>query len=114
IVAHLADSEIVAGWRLRQILTKDGVSIQGYDQNAWSATFNYKRRDTRKSLEIFRILREYNLAMLKSVPDALWENHGIHPERGRESARHVVRMFAGHDVNHVSQVERIVKEARKK
>ncbi|HEV3036247.1 MAG TPA: DinB family protein [Candidatus Angelobacter sp.] len=114
IMAHLADSEIVAGWRLRQILTKDGAPIHGYDQNAWAATFNYRRQDTRKSLEIFRTLREYNLAMLKSVPEALFENHGMHQERGRESARHVLRLFAGHDVNHLLQVEKIVKEARKK
>jgi hypothetical protein len=114
IMAHLADSEIVAGWRLRQILTKDGTPIHGYDQNAWAATFNYQRQDTRKSLELFRTLREYNLAMLKSVPEALFENHGMHQERGRESARHVLRLFAGHDVNHLLQVEEIVKEARKK
>jgi hypothetical protein len=114
IIAHMADTEIVAGWRLRQILSTNGVAIHGFDQNSWAATFKYGRQDTRQSLETFRVLREYNLAMLKSVPKALWENHGMHQERGKETARHVLRMFAGHDVNHVQQVERIVKEGRKR
>jgi hypothetical protein len=114
IVAHLADSEIVIGWRLRQILTKDGAPIHGYDQNAWASTFKYRQQDTRKSLEIFRILREHNLAMLKSVPEPLFENHGMHQERGRESVRHLLRLFAGHDVNHLLQVEKIVKEKFKR
>jgi len=113
IIAHLADAEIVAGWRMRQILSTNGVPIQGFDQNTWAATFNYRRQDTRQSLETFRALREYNLAMLKSVPKSSWENYGMHQERGKETARHVLRMFAGHDVNHVLQVEKIVKEGRK-
>jgi uncharacterized damage-inducible protein DinB len=114
IVAHLADAEIVAGWRLRQILSTNGTTIQSFDQNAWASTFRYGRQDTKQSLATFQALREYNLAMLKSVPKALWENYGMHQERGKESVAHLVRMLAGHDVNHVQQVEKIVKEGRKK
>jgi DinB superfamily len=114
IITHLADTEIVAGWRLRQILSTNGAPIQSFDQNSWASTFKYGRQDTKQSLETFRALREYNLAMLKSVPKPLWENYGMHQERGKESVGHIVRMFAGHDVNHVQQVEKIVKEGRKK
>ena len=38
---------------------------------------------------------------------------GMHEERGRETVTHVVRMFAGHDLNHLRQVEKIAKESRK-
>jgi len=114
IITHMTDAEIVSGWRLRQILSSNGTSIQGFDQNSWATTFKYGRQDARKSLETFRVLREHNLAMLKSVPKPLWENYGMHQERGKESAAHIVRMFAGHDVNHVLQVEKIVKDGRKR
>jgi hypothetical protein len=40
IAAHLADAEIAIAWRFRQILSTNGVAIQGYDQNAWAAAFN--------------------------------------------------------------------------
>ncbi|HWX53388.1 MAG TPA: DinB family protein [Verrucomicrobiae bacterium] len=109
ILAHLADAEIAIAWRLRQILSSNGTPVQAYDQDSWAATFNYARRDPRRSLEGFRVLRESNLALLKAVPRNLWENHGVHQERGNETVAHVVRMIAGHDLNHIQQVERILK-----
>jgi hypothetical protein len=36
----------------------------------------------------------------------------MHAERGLETIEHIVRMMAGHDVNHTKQVEGIL--ARKK
>jgi hypothetical protein len=36
----------------------------------------------------------------------------MHAERGQESIEHIVRMMAGHDINHLRQVERILR-ARK-
>jgi uncharacterized damage-inducible protein DinB len=109
ILAHLADTELVGGWRMRLILGSNGVSIQPFDQDVWADTLGYARRDPKVSLETFRVLREANLAMLKSLPKNLWENHGTHQERGKETITHIVRMFAGHDLNHLAQVERIVK-----
>jgi hypothetical protein len=32
----------------------------------------------------------------------------MHEERGRESASYLVRLYAGHDLNHVRQIERLV------
>jgi predicted glycosyltransferase involved in capsule biosynthesis len=46
------------------------------------------------------------------VPRRLWENYGQHQERGKESIDHLVRMMAGHDLNHMLQVEKIAKESR--
>lgn len=114
ILAHLADAELVAGWRLRSILTQDGVPIQAFDQDAWANTFRYERRDARESLRVFKTLRENNLTLLRSVPEKLWENHGMHAERGKETVAHMVRLFAGHDVNHVKQIEQIAKAKGKK
>ena len=112
IVAHLADAELAISWRLRQILTNNAISIQAYDQDAWAKTFNYAKRDPRESLANYRTLREANLALLKSVPRKLWDNYGIHQERGNESVSHVVRMVAGHDLNHLQQIEKILRSAR--
>ena len=60
------------------------------------------------------MLRTSNLALLKSLPKKLWENYGMHQERGKETVAHIVRMYAGHDVNHLQQVEKIAKESRSK
>jgi hypothetical protein len=108
ILAHLADCEIVVGWRMRQILGAPGTPIQAFDQDAWAAAGRYEKRDARKSLEQFRVLRETNLALLKSLTAEQRKHHGMHSERGVETIDHIVCMMAGHDLNHLAQLERIV------
>jgi hypothetical protein len=112
IVAHLADAEIVASWRMRSVIGENGITIQPFDQDAWASVFNYQSRDTKRSLELFRVLRENNLAMLKEISPETWDNYGMHLERGQESIAHLARMFAGHDTNHLLQIERIIKQLK--
>ena len=57
ILAHLADSEVVRGWRMRQILGAPGTPIQAYDQDAWAMAGRYEKRDPRISVELFRAPR---------------------------------------------------------
>jgi len=108
ILAHLADVEIVIGWRMRSILGAPGTPVQAYDQNAWVIAGHYDKRDPRKSIELHRIVREANLALLKSLSPDQWKHYGQHAERGQESIEQIVRMVAGHDVNHIQQIERIL------
>jgi len=109
ILAHLADVEIVIGWRMRSILGAPGTPVQAYDQNAWVTAGHYERRDPRKSIELHGTVREANLALLKSLSPDQWKHFGQHAERGQESIEHIVRMVAGHDINHIHQIECILK-----
>jgi DinB family protein len=109
ILAHLADTELVGSWRMRSVLASSGKPIQAYDQDAWAKTFGYSLRDPQVSLATFRMLRENNLALLKAMPKDLWDNYGMHEERGKETITQIVRMFAGHDLNHLQQVETIAR-----
>src|SRR5258706_11388336 len=61
IVAHLGDAEIVIAFRLRMILGAPGTPIAAYDQDSWVASGHYEKRDPRKSVELFRAVREANL-----------------------------------------------------
>ena len=108
ILAHLADVEMVTGWRLRSILAAPGTPILAFDQDAWAAAGQYPKRDSRKSLEQFRILREANLGLLKSLSPAQWKLFGMHAERGEESIERLTQMIAGHDINHIEQIEAIL------
>jgi hypothetical protein len=108
IVAHLADVEIVIGWRIRSILGAPGTPIQAYDQDAWVVAGHYEKRDLRKCLEQFRILRDTNLALYKTLRPEQWKLFGMHSERGQESVEQIVRMLAGHDLNHLEQIEQIL------
>jgi hypothetical protein len=112
IAAHLADVEIAVGFRLRMILGAPGTPIQAYDQDAWVTSGHYEKRDTRKAIEQYRVVREANLALLKSLAPEQWKHHGIHAERGEESIETIVRMIAGHDLNHIQQIERILAQKK--
>jgi hypothetical protein len=114
ILAHLADAEIVLAWRLRSILGSPGTSIQAFDQDAWVAAGRYGQRDPRKCLEQFRVVREANLALLKSLSPDQWKHFGMHAERGQETIEHITRMMAGHDINHLRQIEGILAVPRRK
>ena len=108
IVAHLADAEIVIGYRLRLVLGSPGTPIVAYDQDSWVVSGHYDERDPRKSVEQFRVLREANLLLLKSLQPEQWKHYGMHTERGQESIEDMVRIYAGHDTNHLQQIERIL------
>jgi DinB superfamily len=113
IVAHLGDAEIVTGFRLRMILGAPGTPIAAYDSDSWVTSGHYEKRDPRQSVELFRVVREANLALLKSLTPEQWKHYGMHSERGQETIEHFVRMTAGHDMNHLRQIERILPATRK-
>ena len=109
ILAHLADTEIALGYRLRKIAEEDGVTLQGFDQEVWARNGGYRRVDTKQALSAYLALRTMTVHFLKSQPKEVWQRHGQHTHFGRLEFRKVVRMLAGHDVNHLQQIERILR-----
>ena len=110
IIAHLADAEVVASYRLRMILASPGVAIQAFDQNAWAAAFRYAEQNAPASLMLFRSLRESWLNLLAGTDEDWLDRYGMHQERGKETVRHLLRLYAGHDLNHLQQIARILDE----
>lgn len=110
ILAHLADTEIVFGYRIRAILGAPGTPIQGFDQDKWAQAMNYDKAEVRRSLERFAGFRKANLDLLKSLSPAQWKYHGMHSERGEESIETIAKLAAGHDINHLRQIERILSQ----
>jgi DinB superfamily len=113
ILAHLAECELVIGYRIRKILEENGTPIQAFDQDKWASAGNYAARDPRASLELFAALRKANLSLVKSLKPAQWKQFGLHAERGAEDIARIVHMDAGHDINHIKQIERILGHAAK-
>jgi hypothetical protein len=113
VIAHLADAEIAMSWRVRAILGAPGCAIEAFDQDAWASAMNYAKRNPKQSLAAFRALRENNIALLKSLRREQFEIYGIHSERGNETVARIADMMAGHDLNHIRQIEAILKPAKK-
>lgn len=109
IVAHLADAELAMGWRLRSMLATPGVRLQWWDEHLWSEKCQYARSSPDRSVATFRALRGSNLALLRSVPREHWDSaYGVHAKRGRQTVIEFVRMEAGHDLNHLLQIHRLL------
>ena len=107
VLCHLADSELVYGYRLRMIVAEDEPSLVGYDQDRWAQRLRYDARDPNLELERLELLRRSNLGFLRSLEDADWDRVGRHSERGVESVRRVFQLLAAHDLVHLRQIERI-------
>jgi len=104
IVAHLADSEMVAGMRLRRIIAEERPRLEAYDQNAWASNLDYTRRKTSQALETFRRIRGENHELLKDLPPQAFEREGIHSERGPMTLKLLLQLIAEHAENHAAQL----------
>ena len=104
---HLADSEVVWAWRMRLILAQDRPQLTGYDQDQWAERLRYDKADPSEALELFRVLRRANLRLVDGASPADLKRTGVHVERGEESLEHLRRLYAGHDLLHLRQIERI-------
>ena len=107
VVQHLADSDLVWGWRIRLILAQDRPVITGYDQDAWATRLRYDEVAVSDAVADFEAVRACNLRLLARMPEADRLRVGVHAERGEESVAHLIRLYAGHDILHLRQIERI-------
>ena len=107
IVCHLADVEVVNGWRYRMILAQPGSRLTAFDQDLWASKMAYRRQDPKTALETFAALRRRHLALIRQTPRSAWSRFGIHQERGRITFRDLVEWEAAHDLNHLAQVARV-------
>jgi uncharacterized damage-inducible protein DinB len=111
ILVHLAEDELATSWRYRQIMEQEGVSLNGFDQDLWARLGNYGKWSAGDALELFRLLREANLRLLSDLSPDDWQRWGEHKERGRLTIADLARHMAGHDMNHIKQIERLLEPA---
>ena len=107
VVQHLADSELVWGYRLRLVLAQERPTLTGYDQDLWSERFHYERLPMDEALDRFAVLRRSHLRLLADASPDDFQRVGVHAERGEESVAHMIRLCAGHDLLHLRQLARI-------
>lgn len=107
IVAHLADGEVILGSRYRFVAAHEKPALPGYDQDLFVEKLGVGNATTEELLADFEMARAVNLGLLTRLPDEAFERVGVHAERGEESIETMVRMYAGHDLIHLEQVETI-------
>ena len=107
VLQHLADSDLVLGWRMRMILAHDRPPLTGYDQDLWATRLGYEKTTPDDALREFAVLRKANLRLMQRASANDLQRVGVHSERGDESIEYMMRLYAGHDLLHLRQIERI-------
>jgi uncharacterized damage-inducible protein DinB len=103
IVAHLADCELVFAFRMRQTLAEDSPVLQPFDQDKWAAT--YAAIPAAEALSVFSAMRTWNLRLLSTTWPACANRTVTHPERGTMTFQTIIETMAGHDLNHLGQLQ---------
>jgi hypothetical protein len=107
IVRHLADTEIVVGMRLRQMIAEDRPLMAMFDQDLWADRLGYTECDPFDSARKFSALRADMSAILDSLPVEAFARVGLHPERGAATLAEWAKRFGVHVEKHAGQIRHI-------
>jgi len=113
IVTHLADAEIIYGYRMRQMIADKKPTIAPIEQDDWASNLGYREAPIAETLQQFRVLRQTNLRLLQRLTLADLSKGAFHPERGRVfTLEELVGFMAGHHPNHIGQIERLKQQVK--
>ncbi len=107
VLQHLADAELVGAYRFRMILAHDRPRLTGYDQDLWAERLGYDQVEAEQALADFQMLRAANLRLIARASPQELARVSVHEERGEESLDLLIRLYAGHDLLHLRQIDRI-------
>jgi hypothetical protein len=107
VIQHLADSERNGSFSFRMVMSQDRPDIPAYDQDLWAERLRYSELNVDDALEEFSALRRSNVRLFERASDADLARVGMHSERGEESLGYMLKLYAGHDIVHLRQIERI-------
>jgi len=109
IITHLVDCDLAFGFRYRQTLALENHTVQPFDQDLWAN--NYQAYGADQALATFMALRNWNLTLIRGLTPEQLAKTCQHPERGQETFRTLMEISAGHDMNHLRQLESFAKAA---
>jgi hypothetical protein len=113
ILAHLADIEIVYGYRLRQMLADEKPLIAPMDQDAWAKNLGYLDASSPELVALYGLNRHHNLRLLRRLKPGDLEKSAFHPEYKKDvTVGRLVEQMAGHGANHLAQIEKLKREAK--
>ncbi len=106
ILGHLADVEIVYGYRLRQMLADKKPTIAPLDQDAWARNLNCLNSPPSELVAFYGLARHHNLRLLRSLRSADFSKSAFHPEMQREiTVADLVERMGTHGAAHLQQIE---------
>jgi hypothetical protein len=108
VLGHLADGEIIYGYRLRQMLADTKPVIAPLDQDARTRNLNYLQSPSSELMAFYGLARYHNLRLLRSLKLADLSKSAFHPEMQKDmTVADLVERIAGHGAGHLQQIEKL-------
>ena len=104
VVHHLADSHMQAFGRVKLIVTEDKPAFKPYNGNEWARLPDAQRAPIAPSLKILEGLHHRWCDLLSALPDAAWQRHATHPERGDVTLDDQIAIYASHGEKHIGHI----------
>ena len=109
-VHHLADTHMVCIRRFKLILTSPSFQFTSYDVNAIAEMPDANNADIEDSLRILDGLQARWATLLENMAEDEWAKVGraASPDRPDYSLEDLARLYAGHRVNHLRQIQEVM------
>jgi len=112
VLGHLADVEIIYGYRLRQMLADAKPVIAPIDQDAWARNLNYLNSPPVELVAFYGLGRLHNLRLLRSLKASDLSKSAFHPEMQKEiTVADLVERMGSHGAAHLKQIEELKRAA---
>jgi hypothetical protein len=109
IACHLRDIDRLYTQRVSQTAFSERPSFWMMDNARVSEKLRYREADPASVLKEHRRRREDLVSLLRALPHAGWQRTGLHPKRGELTIEGLAEVIAGHDENHLAQIEALPK-----
>ncbi len=105
MLTHLAQTEMALGTRARMALATPNYAAQSWDQNDWMMLES--RTSGADALAAFLAMARMNLVFFEGLSAADRAIRLSHPEYGELTVDWIIHQMAGHQINHLQQLELI-------
>ncbi len=110
IIAHLRDAQGVIAARLDQFLIEDDPVLESKAVFAWAKDEATRPPSTREIFAAYHASRLEMIAHFEAIPFVDWWRTGRHEEFGVVSIKQQMSYFAAHELTHLPQIERLVRQ----
>jgi hypothetical protein len=110
IIGHLADAELLAAVRLRQMIAQDRPHLYRCDQELWAQRLGYSRQDLEGTALLFTTLRRTSGALLGQLAYEDWGRTGRHEGEGEISLFQLIERAIAETARRLDQVRAVAAE----
>jgi hypothetical protein len=104
IAHHVADAELIRGYRLRQLLAQNAPRLQAFDERKFVSKLHYYR-PVEASMALLRAVVRSNVELLALAFPEDWQRAGNHEEVGVFSLEDWLERAASHAYEHTEQLK---------